>query len=278
MKKYCYINGKIIEESRTCISPFDLGILRGYGVFDVMCATNGKPFHLLDHWRGLVKSAKDLQLTIPVTQEEYTQIISKLLAKSPYRNTSIRTVLTGGISPNGISLPTDPTFFILLHDMDQFTPAADVYKKGAKIITDNYMRAHFSSKTTSYIEAIKNQKHRNALKAIEILYTHDGLVLECATSNIFMIADGILTTTRNNIFHGVTRKVVLSLARKNRIPVSEREITVEELLSADEIFITGSAKHILPITKIDKHKIGNGKPGTLTIKLSEIFHTYRNNY
>ncbi len=278
MKKYCYFNGKIVEEKNAHISPLDLGILRGYGVFDVMCTTNGKPFHLLDHWNGLVKSAKDLQLKIPVTQEEYTQIITKLLSKNTYSHTSIRTVLTGGMSPNGITLPNMPTFFILLHDMDQFTPPADVYTKGAKIITDDYLRSHFSSKTTSYIEAIKNQKHRNAVKAIEILYIRDELVLECATSNIFMFTSGTLTTPQNNVFHGVTRKVVLSLARKNHIPVSEREITVKELLSADEVFITGSAKHILPIIKIDKHNIGNGKPGIMTMKLSEIYCTYRDNY
>jgi branched-chain amino acid aminotransferase len=243
-----------------------------------MCTANKKPFHLADHWKGLVKSARDLRLKIPITQKEYEQIIAKLIKKSPYTNTSIRTVLTGGISENGITLPDTPTFFILLHDMDQFTPQESIYRKGGKLITDTFLRAHATSKTTSYVEAIKNQKKKNAAKAIELLYIHNGLALECATSNIFAIFNGILTTPKNNVFHGVTRKTILTLAKQNTIPVIEREIRIEELLSADEIFITGSAKHILPITKIDTTIIGNGKPGICTKNLMALYRAYRDNY
>lgn len=278
MKKYCYCKGRIIEENKANISPLDLGILRGYGVFDVMCTTNKKPFHLSDHWRSLQKSARHLHLRIPVSQEEYRKIIANLMQKSPYVHTSIRTVLTGGISANGITLPEEPTFFILLHDMDQFTPPQSLYEKGAKIITDEHKRAHAQSKTTSYIEAIKNQKRRNIAHASEILYIHDGLALECSTSNIFMIKDDMLITPREQVFHGVTRKIVLSLAKKNHIQTCERNIAIEELLSSEEIFITGSAKHLLPVTKIDSCKIGTGKPGHMTKKLMELYHTYRINY
>lgn len=278
MKKFCYINGKIIEEHKACINPFDLGVLRGYGIFDVMCTANGKPFHITDHWHGLVKSAHALRLAIPVTQKEYKKIINDLLKKSPYEHTSVRTVLTGGVSSNGITLPEHPTFFILLHDMDQFKPSAHLYAKGGKLITDDFLRSHHASKTTSYIEAIRNQKQKTSAKAVEILFVHDGIALECATSNIFIVLDGVLTTPHSDIFQGVTRKVVLKLARKNGIPVSEREISLQELFSAHEIFITGSAKHILPVTKIDAHTINDGKPGSVTQKLMHIYKEYRDNY
>jgi branched-subunit amino acid aminotransferase/4-amino-4-deoxychorismate lyase len=277
-KKYCYFNGAIIEESAVCISPYDLGVLRGYGVFDVMCTANGKPFHLTDHWKSFVKSAEELHLTPPVSQKQYTAIITELVATSPYRNTSIRTVLTGGISPNGITLPVTPTFFILLHDMDQFTPAPDLYKTGAKVIIDDYMRAHTRSKTTSYIEAIRNQKRRNDADAVEILYAHDDHITECATSNVFIIKNDTLITPESTVFHGVTRQIIITLARQNAIMTQECDITVEELRSADEMFITGSAKHILPIVMVDGTTIGTGEPGMMTRRLMHIYHTYRDNY
>ena len=277
-KKYCYFNGKIIEEKNAHISPFDLGILRGYGVFDVMCTTNSKPFHLSDHWDRFIKSAKKLRLVSPITKSEYEEVLKKLLSASPYKKTSIRTVLTGGFSANGMTLSDTPTFYILLHDMDQFTPDEKLYKNGAKIITHDFIRSHTVSKTTNYIEAIIHQKKRQTKDAVEILYALNGNVTECATSNIFMIKDNILYTPKKDILFGITRKIILSIAKKEKIVIKVQDVTLTDLLSADEIFITGSAKHILPITKIDTKKISDGKPGPITQKLSEKYFAYLSRY
>ncbi|MFA5986192.1 MAG: aminotransferase class IV [Parcubacteria group bacterium] len=277
-KKYCYFNGKIVEEKNAHISPFDLGILRGYGVFDVMCTTNGKPFHLSDHWNRLLKSAARLRLTVPISETEYANIITKLLARTPYTNTSIRTVLTGGISANGMTLHDTPTFYILLHDMDQFIPDQKLYDSGAKIITHNFIRAHAQSKTTNYIEAIIHQEKRVKKDAVEILYAINGNVSECSTSNIFMVKNDILYTPKKDILLGITRKIILTIAQKEKIATKEKDITLDELYDADEVFLTGSAKHILPIVKIDTKKIGTGKPGTITQRLSQKYFDYLSRY
>ncbi|MFA5994185.1 MAG: aminotransferase class IV [Parcubacteria group bacterium] len=274
MKKYCYFNGKIIEEKQVHISPLDLGILRGYGVFDVMYAAGEKPFHLDDHWKRFVASAQKLRLTVPVTQTKYTDIIQKLLARSPYPNTSIRTVLTGGPSENGMTLPTTPTFYILLHDMEQFMPSPKLYATGAKIITHNFVRSHTQAKTTNYIEAIIHQEKRQKQKAVEILYALNNNITECSTSNIFMVKDGVLYTPHKDILFGITRKIIMRLTKKEKIVVQEQDITLAQLCAADEVFITGSAKHILSIVKIDAQKIGSGKPGPLTKKLSRAYFDY----
>jgi len=278
MKKYCYINGKITEEKNACINPHDLGILRGYGVFDFMCTVHRKPFLLHDHWIRLRKSGQMLNLTMPINKKEFIIIIEKLLQKNSYKIPTIRTVLTAGVSTNGITLPQKPTLYILIHDMDQSSPDTNLYHNGAKVITHNFARDNYISKTTNYIEAIKLQKEKNRHNAIEILYIHKNAVLECATSNIFIIKNNKLLTPKDNILHGITRKLVLRLAQKNNIATKEQKITKQQLLAADEVFITGSAKHILPITKINTTTINTGLPGQLTHEMTKLYFDYLNHY
>ncbi len=277
MKKYCYINGKIVEEKEACISPYDLGILRGYGVFDFMCTTQNKPFLIYDHWLRLNKSARALGLKVPITQQKYKQVIKKLIAKNPYKNPAIRSVLTAGISENGITLPPKPTFYILIHDITKLLPPKNLYVNGAKIITHEFARDNYTSKTTNYIEAIKNQQRKNRRNAIEILYIDKNNVLECTTANIFVVKNNKLLTPKDGVLPGITRKYVIKLAKKNQITASEQKITKKQLLNADEVFITGSAKNILPITKVDTTTIGVGKPGPITQKISQLYSDYLNN-
>jgi branched-chain amino acid aminotransferase len=125
-------------------------------------------------------------------------------------------------------------------------------------------------KTTNYIRAVNLQNWRKEEGAIEILYTYDNEILECATSNIFIVKDKILITPNENILKGVTRKVVLELA-EGKYKTEERPIYEEELKNADEIFITSSFKDIVPIVKIDDFKIANGQVGPITKELIKEF-------
>ncbi|PID52634.1 MAG: hypothetical protein CR972_00985 [Candidatus Moraniibacteriota bacterium] len=278
MKKYCYFNGKIIEEKNIHISPHDLGILRGYSVFDFMHTTHNKPFRLNDHWTRLKNSAKELNLKLPINKKEYQEILDTLIKKNTFIDPSIRTVLTAGISEDGLTIPKQSTFYILIQDKKLFSFPKNLYKKGGKIITTQFARLYPESKTTSYIESMKNQKKRIKKGAHEILYINGTTVLECTMSNIFIIKNGTVITPKDDILHGITRKVVLELLAKNNIPHKERKITQKQLLCANEIFITGSAKHILPIVKIDKEIIEDGKVGTLTKEINTLYLNYLNSY
>lgn len=278
MKKYCYINGKITEEKNAHVSPHDLGILRGYGVFDFMCTTNGKPFLLRDHWHRLNHSARSLHIPVPITEKEYEDTIHTLLKKNNMHNAGIKTILTAGISDNGFTPLGQPTFYILLYDLKNLAFEKELYENGAKIITHQFTRSHPTSKTTEYIEALKNHQRKIQKNAIEILYIDGNTVLECATSNIFIIKNKKLITPKDAILPGVTRKIVLKITRKAKIPTQEKKISLNTLLNADEVFITGSAKHILPITKVNTKKIGNGKPGDITRDITRLYFDYFNNY
>lgn len=277
---YCYANGRIRKEKDFHISPYDLGVLRGYAVFDFMGTAQRRPFHVREHWQRFIRSAKFLGLTPPITYAQFTAIITELIAKHPsYRECAIRTVITGGVSPSGVLLPNIPTFYILIHDLMPFLPAQKLYDRGAKVITKDYQRAYAPHKTVQYIEALRFQKERLRSNAVEIIYHDGGRVLECSTANLFIVKNGrIITPPLKDILPGVTRNTVITLAAKNRMPVTQRRITMAALQGADEVFITGSAKHVLPITRIDRHCVGDGSVGPITRAIMDIYRAHYENY
>jgi branched-subunit amino acid aminotransferase/4-amino-4-deoxychorismate lyase len=277
MRKYCYFEGKIIPLEKAKISPYDLGILRGYCVFDVMCTQNGKPFLLSKHWKRFQNSAKELMLKIPVNQKKYEKIVEKLIKLNGFEKSTVRTVLSGGLSSDGFSLENgNETFYILVEKFKKLPE--ECFQKGAKLITLEFFRNFPKAKIANYIAAIKNQNKKKKSKALEIIYTSQGKVLEASTSNFFIVKNGIIATPKEKILLGITRNLVVNLARKNKFKVEERDISMKDFLAADEIFLAATNKDIVPIVNVDGGKIGNGKVGKVTKRLMDIFESFVKKY
>lgn len=274
-KSWCYFGGKITTLDKVKISPYDIGLLRGYGVFDVMAAFNRKPFILEAHYKRLVNSAKKLKLKLPVSQKEYREIIEKLILKNGHKDSTIRTIFTGGISSDAFSIGS-PTFFILVEKF-LYLPNA-IYEKGAKVITHEFERYCPEAKITNYVEAIRHQDVKKKKGALEIVFVKEGKVLEASTSNIFFCNGKKLVTTKEKILLGTTRNLVIELAKKNGFSVEEREFSLEELFEAEEVFLTATNKNIVPIVKVDDKKIGQGKVGEKTQELMKILTEYIKKY
>lgn len=270
MTSYCYLNGKILPLANARLPLNDLGILRGYGVFDFLRTYNSKPFLLNEHLIRLQNSTREIGLTLPLSLTKLKAIIAELLAKNGYTESHIRIVLTGGPSTDGIT-PSSPTLFILIEECKPLSQT--LYEKGIKLMTHEYLRSTPRAKTTNYIEAIKLQKKKKRASAFEILYTIEGKILECTTSNFFLLRGPTLVTAKNDVLIGTTRNLVIFLAKKH-FTVEERDILVSELETTDEAFITATNKEILPVVKIDNQVIGNGKVGPNTKRLIEQFHRY----
>ncbi|MCX6763400.1 MAG: aminotransferase class IV, partial [Candidatus Moranbacteria bacterium] len=184
---HCYFNGKITTLDKVKISPYDIGLLRGYAICDVMCTHNGKPFYTKEHWQRFVNSARELNLRVPITGKKFTEILSKLLKLSGFKKANLRTVLTGGINSDGGTIyePGRETFYILV---EKFQPLPkNLYANGAKVITYEHDRTFPRAKITNYIGAIKNQKKKEKAGATEIIFTHCGKALEASTSNFFIV-------------------------------------------------------------------------------------------
>ncbi len=276
MKRYGYFNGKIMALNKIRINPYDLGFLRGYGVFDVMRTQGNKPFLFEWHWKRFQDSAKRLNLKITISKKECENAIKKLLKLNGFKKATIRIILTGGASKNGFSFEDKETLCILI---EKFFPLPqEFFKEGASVITFEYLRDMPKAKITNYIAAIKMQEEKKKKKALEIIYTHKGKALEASTSNFFIVKKGKLITPKENILLGITRNLVADLAKKNGFKIQEREIKISELFSADEVFLTASNKDIVPIVKVDGKKIADGKVGKATRDLMDIFKNFSENY
>jgi len=268
-KIYCYLDGKIITSDKLLVSGYDIGLLRGYAVYDGITTHNKKPFYLSAHLDRFRKSSLRLGLKIPLTDAAITKIIETLIKKNGFHRANLRLILSGGETIDGIEYRASrPTFFIIA---EKWNPLPKhLYEKGGKLITENHLRFMPETKTTHYITAVKLQSKRKKAKAVEILFVSNGEVLECSTSNIFMFIGDVLVTPQDNILLGITRRAVLDIAEKH-FKIEERTITMAELMKASEIFVTSSFKDIVPIVKIDRKIVGGGRVGKNTRKLMKLF-------
>lgn len=271
-----YINGKYFQPKEARISIFDLGFTRAYAVFDFLRTYSGKPFYLKEHLNRLLNSAKIIGLKHQYNLKFLEKIVLKTFKKSKLKDASIKIYLTGGESKDFLTL-SKANLVIIVTPIKNLSE--DLYQKGGKLITKTCERILPQAKTTVYTEGLKYLQEAKKRGAIEVLLIGpDKKILECATSNIFVVLNKKLVTPKNNILLGVTRKVVINLAKKVKISVIERDIYLKEIRNADEVFITATNKEILPIAEIDNYKISNKRIGEITKKLREEFKKFVNNY
>ncbi|MHB1087117.1 MAG: aminotransferase class IV [Minisyncoccota bacterium] len=274
MAPQCYLNGAFLPVSEAKIGVYDLGLLRGFGIYEALTTFGRTPFRMPDHMERFRRSATSLHIEIPVSDAEMAEILAHLIESNipDGKEAVIRIVLTGGEAIEGLRHnPKKPTLYVLVEEL---TPLpAEVYEKGTSLTVFDFQRQFPESKTTNYIQAVMLQDERVRAGAIEILYTAHNQVLECATSNFFIVKDGVLITAKDNILYGITRKVTLEQARA-LMTVEERDVSVEEMYAADEAFLTSSFKDIVPVVKVGERVIGDGRVGPHTKKLIEAFHAY----
>ncbi len=276
--RYTYVNGKILPHAKAVIPVDDIGLTRAFGVYDGIMTYGGKPFELARHYRRLSRSAKLLGLRAPVDEKELGRIILTLVAKNSFKNPIVRVILTGGTTIHGIDFnPKNPTLIVLLEELGALPK--DAYTTGVRVITHEYQRYIPEAKTIHYIAAVRLQPAMRKAKAVEALYTWKGKVLEATTSNLFIVKrkgkEAKIIGPNEGILNGITRQVTVECARR-AYAVEEREVTVKELLAADEVFLASSFKEILPVSHIDGKVIGNqgGKPGPVTKDMIKRFKEY----
>ncbi|MFD2037225.1 aminotransferase class IV [Belliella marina] len=271
MKPYCYAKNGIIDSSAAQIHPMDIGLIRGYGIFDFLRTSNYVPLFLTDYLDRFIRSADKTHLSLKHSKSELAAIIHDLIKKNDLKDGGIRMLLTGGVSDNHFS-PENGDLFIFCETL--LFPGKEKYENGVKLLSEEHVRIIADIKTTNYAYPVWLSATWKEKGAEDVIYHFDGMVSESSRSNIFMVKDGEVSTPDKHILHGITRKRVLELAPNTKI----RPISFEELLQADELFITSTTKKILPITTIDDKKIGNGAVGPTTKKLMADFVEMENKH
>jgi branched-subunit amino acid aminotransferase/4-amino-4-deoxychorismate lyase len=272
MGEYFFLNGKIIKAEDAYLQITDLALLRGFGIFDFCRTQNGRPLLLERYLARFYNSASFVELNIPYSKENIKDVIYTLLKKNDFKEAGIRMVLTGGYTENGY-LPGKPNFFILIEKIN--FPDESLYANGIKLYFLEHQRELSHIKSINYLTPISIRNILKKEKAYDVLYHFNGNVLEVSRSNIFIIKDNRIITPIKNILPGITRSTVINLA-KELYTVEEREIHVKEIFEAEEAFITGTTKKVLPVKEIDDHLIGTGKPGPVTRKLKALYSDFEN--
>lgn len=266
---WIYLNGSIIPTETARISPMDIGLLRGYAVFDLLRTYNKRPFLLAEHLNRLRTSAALLRLTVPASDGEIEAAIAELLDRNGHREATVRIVLTGGVSPDGMSFdPASPTFMILTHDLHE--PPAEKYESGFSLVTCEHSRELAEAKTTNYLTMLTNRPLADEAGALDLLYCSEGVISEPATASFYIVVDGAIHAPSGRVLHGTTGALVLSLARE-KYPVIVRDIRLEEVFSADEAFLTSTTRGVAPIVRVDNVAVGDGVPGPITRELMQLY-------
>lgn len=272
-----YIDGEFIQEDDARLSVKDITVLRGYGVFDFLITYNRRPFYLKEHVARLEKSASEIGLELQHSNAQMCEIVEETIKRNDHHTESnIRIVYTGGISPDGVTPQGNGILMVMV------TPKLELpdwwYTDGAAVATVDMERFIPTSKSTNYLNAVFAQQQAKKKGGIEAIYVdRKNRVLEGTTTNIFGVKGSTLVTPPDGILPGITRSVVLELA-KGRHDVELRHIDREELKEFNEIFISASNKEIVPVIKVDDMVVADGKPGMQTRKIMSLFREYTEAY
>ena len=275
-----YIDGKFYPKSEAKISVYDHGLLYGDGVFEGIRAYNGIVFHLKEHIDRLYKSAHPIFLKIPLTKEQLSEAVLETLRKNNLTNAYIRLVVTRGVGDLGLDPRKcpKPTIIIITEPLLQLHSAEKVENGISTIITwvkrNPVDTATHEMKSLNYLNSILGKIEANNTGADEaICLDKTGYVCEGVGENIFIVRDGEIITppVSSGALNGITRAVIIRLAKKLGIEVAERNITPNELFTADEAFFTGTAAEVAPIREVNKRVIGAGKPGPVTKRIMQEF-------
>jgi branched-chain amino acid aminotransferase len=273
-----YIDGKFLPQEEAKVSVFDHGFLYGDGVFEGIRAYNGRVFRLKEHLDRLYDSAKTIDLAPPLSKDEMAEVICEVLRKNKLDNAYIRPIISRGVGDLGLDPRKCPKPSVIVIATSWGAMYGDLYDKGLKAVTVSVRRNPAESlppnvKSLNYLNNILAKIEANYKGGDEaIFFDTNGYVSEGSGDNLYVVKNGeIITPQTLNNLRGITRMVLLEIARSLGITVKEQNLGYFDLYSADEVICTGTAAEVAPITWIDGRVIGNGKPGPVTRQLMAAF-------
>jgi branched-chain amino acid aminotransferase len=275
---FVYLDGRIVAAKSARISVFDRGLLYSDGVLETLRAYRGKPYALERHLERMTASAAFLEIPIPAV--DWSSTITEIVRRNRLSagDAWVRITLTRGPGARGLALPLRPTPTVLITAGKVDAEIALLQRRGARLITvpfrrDPLLAAH---KTLNYLPGILAKAVATRAGVYDALFTDDReRVLETTTANVFAWKGEQLWTPKLGVLPGVTRALVIELARSRGVRVRERSFSVLELTLADEVFVTSSLVEILPVVRVGEVRIGNGAPGPRTRELRSAFRLHR---
>jgi len=277
-----WLDDKLVDEADAKISVFDHGLLYGDGVFEGIRVYNGRIFEFEAHIKRLYESAKVIRLEVPMSKSKLIRAVEKTVEANGVIDGYIRLVVTRGIGTLGLNpFECEDSRLFVIADNIQLYPE-ELYEKGMKVISATTVRNHplgippqikslnYLNNILAKIEALDNDVPE------AIMYNHEGYVAEATGDNVFIVRNGVIYTppVQAGALEGITRAVVIRLAKEENLEVIEKNLTRFDLYVCDEFFLTGTAAEVIGIVEIDGRIIGDGKPGPITKLMGKKFFKY----
>ncbi|MCF0247515.1 MAG: aminotransferase class IV family protein [Synergistes sp.] len=267
----CYYNGKYDPVDECSLPLTDLSIQRGVGTFESIRVYNGAPFAMTLHLERLAGSALGSGIAAEEILPKLPDIIHKGLSLPEMRDFDglVKPYITGGDVNNKGTFP-NPRFFVIFDVAHK--PTEEELRDGIALEPNYVARPFPLIKSTNYLFGLIPLSKAGQSKFESLYITPDGEITEAMSSNFFLCKEGkLITAPVGKVLKGVTREIILTIARENGFKVEERCPLESELASADEAFITGSVKEILPVVRVGGQQIGNGRPGPVTQTMQHLF-------
>ena len=274
------VNGRIADQDHATISIFDHGFLYGEGVYETLRTYNSQPFLFDRHMRRLRNSARMIALPVLFTDDEMEGRIRDTMAAAHLNGEAyIRVLVTRGVGDLTYDLKATPTPSVVIIVKPQVDPPPETYDQGVRIVIVDIVRNHPGSVNPM----IKSNNLMNSALAMQeafrrggfegVMRNYRGEIAECTTSNLFAIKNGTALTPPLDagLLPGITREFIFEIGAERRIPVREAVLRDDDLLGADEAFLTSTTRGIVPIVHVDDRRIGSGTPGPVTRALMDAF-------
>lgn len=276
-----YVDGKWVAEGVAAVHPEDRGYNFGDGIYEVIRIYKGKMYQWDAHLTRLFKSAREIKMDLPWTEEELTNLAVQLMEKNQITandDANLYLQISRGAAPRVHDIPSDIHPVIMGFVRRKERPIDDM-KKGlrAQLVEDiRWLRCDI--KTLNLLGAVLVKQYAKDAGAQESILHRNGIITECSASNLFAVKNGALYTHPANhlILHGITRKIVIELAQQNGIQVHEEAFDIEFLKQADELFLTSTTAEVMPLISVDGEPVGNGQSGLVTQKLQSLFEQHIN--
>jgi D-alanine transaminase len=273
-----YLNGEFMPLEAARIPVLDRGFIFGDGVYEVIPVYSRHPFRLAEHLQRLRRSLDGIRLPNPLADAEWARLIHDIVARNPGDDQSVYLQVTRGVARRAHEFPQSvkPTVFMMSGPL--VTPPREQVENGVACITAADFRwLKCDLKSVSLLGNCLLKQMAVDAGAAEVVLFRDGFLTEAAACNVFAVRDGVLLAPPKDhlILPGITYDVVLELAAANRIPLEMREVSEQEVRTAQEIWITSSTKEVLAVTTLDGRAVGEGRPGALFRRIYALYQDFK---
>jgi D-alanine transaminase len=278
MSEIVYLNGEFMPLEDARIPVLDRGFIFGDGVYEVIPIYSKRPFRLQEHLVRFRRSHDAIRLAYPMTDAEWTKLVTDLVSRNAGDDQSIYIQVTRGVAKRDHAFPKDtkPTVFAMSNPL--VTPAREAVESGVHAITTiDYRWLKCDVKSTSLLGNCLLRQLAADAGALEVVMFRDGFLTEGSSSNVFVVKNGVILAPPKNhlVLPGITYDVVLELAKANNLPYEVRPVSEAEAREADEIWVTSSTKEVLAVTTLDERAVGGGKPGAVFTRMHELYQEFK---